>query len=565
MKLRDYLRGDLWGGVFHTRKWPVVAFGAVAIAFGLWGFSTCHAADCQTQSFAEKLFRTLDLIRMTSRFTPDKHPWPLVIAQLMMPLALVAGAIRLFILNIRRDLKVVLVRRLHGHMIVCGLGDTGLNIAQQLAAAGKRVVAISLDNQDANALACERRGILVLRGDGMEQALLEVAGVHRAAAMFLTCGSDAVNIEIALRTNASVGKRGPTDPLHIWVELRHDWLYDAIISHRNRATVGNGSIIRLFNLHANAARLLLRSAAFMDAMVGTDADGELLLIGEGLTLNEIVVQVLQGPFAIPGGRHSVTLLSAPKSETRASLIARFPGVTSIEGFAVQDLKNDDSGLPDVGGKLAIKAPAAAVVEFTDEVETMRVALNLRDRLDRLGHYRVPVFVRIWRQAKLGGYLQALEGPSGELPRLIPFGDLEALTAPEQLLAESIDRLAIATHNVYRDTTAGGSKSPPWPELSEAMKQSNRDFADHIATKLRLTPLQGSHDPAAVELLAEMEHLRWSRALRLRAWQQGPRDVLGRRHPLLVDWSDLDEAARETNREMVRRIPQILAQANDGTG
>ena len=64
----------------------------------------------------------------------------------------------------------------------------------------------------------------------------------------------------------------------------------------------------------------------------------------------------------------------------------------------------------------------------------------------------------------------------------------------------------------------------------------------------------------IETMAEIEHERWITERVARGWSKGPRDDAARSHPALVPWSDLPEAEREKDREVVRAIPALLAEA-----
>jgi voltage-gated potassium channel Kch len=556
---REYLSTELWGGVFRTRNWIAVGFGLLAIGFGIWGFYRCDLANtvCYAETFPDKLFRTIDLIRLSTHYTIGHDPWQLVLAQLMMPLALLIGAIRLFVHNLRRDFRVVRVRGMRGHVVVCGLGDTGRHIAEQLADAGHRVVAISRDNKDVNSLACERRGIVVLQGDGMESTLLRVAGLRHAKSVFIACGSDAVNIEIGLRADGVTLPRPGREPLKIWVELRNDWLYDTILTHRARVNVGGSAQFRLFNLNANAARLLLRSDSFHRAASrAAHANPHLVVIGQGQTLSEVIVQAAQGNFAVPGRRLGVTLLGENAQATLGAMLVKYPGLPDCIDIHAADCKLDDAGGAGVAKAVADANPFAVVADLQDEIATMKLALRLRRGMDVLDCQAVPVFVRVWQQRKLGDFLHGLEKDSPLSDRLAVFGDLASLTGPAQLLEESIDLLAISAHEAYRQSSAG-AEIPGWNDLSEQAKQSNRAFADHIPVKLSEIGHNKALDQDEIERLARMEHWRWSLALKLKGWRHGERDEIRKRHPLLKDWEELDEPSREMNRQMVRRIPGIV--------
>jgi hypothetical protein len=182
-----------------------------------------------------------------------------------------------------------------------------------------------------------------------------------------------------------------------------------------------------------------------------------------------------------------------------------------------------------------------------------------------------VFVRLKESNKLGAFLAAVEDKQAGTPRLVPFGDLAQLTTPEALLDERSDMLARAVHEVFlsahgTDLTA----DEPWAKLPERLKLQNREFANHIATKLAAlgyaigAPGGGvtAFSEEEVNAFAQMEHWRWSLALKAQGWRYAEtRDNTAQLHPLLVEWNNLPEAAKEENRKMVRRIPDILAHAN----
>lgn len=563
----DYFQTEVWGGVFRTRNWLVLAFGAAAILLGLWGFYDCTNANCRTGSFPEKLIRTLDLIRLSTHYTPEHDPWPLVLAQLMMPFALILGAMRLFFHNMHRDLKVVLIRRMKGHVIVCGLGDTGRQIAEHLIDAGHKVVAISKTNQDLNALACEHKGVVVLQGDGMEAALFRIAGLDRAAVLFICCGADATNIEIALRVDAAIRKRAEAEPLKIQVELRDEWLYDQILSHRKRVNTSGDAQVRLFNLNANAARLLLRSEGFARAARTQRERPHLLAIGQSQTLREIVVQLAQCNFALPDCRLGVTLAAKNAQAVLDGMLNKYPGLADCVDFSLQNCDfGEDVAWPEIQAVVAAKPPFAVIADLGEETLSMKVALRIRALLDVAGATEVPLYMRAWKQYQLSAFMQGLERADSQPDRLALFGDLKSLTGPAQLLDQSIDILASAAHEVYRASTkdAAGQPLPEWNALSEQTKESNRAFADHIPVKLAALGLGlaksgvvASMSEADIETLAKIEHWRWALALKIRGWRQGERNALRKTHPLLKSWDALEQKDQDLNRAMVRRIPAIV--------
>ncbi|MGQ0701879.1 MAG: RyR domain-containing protein [Gemmatimonadales bacterium] len=141
---------------------------------------------------------------------------------------------------------------------------------------------------------------------------------------------------------------------------------------------------------------------------------------------------------------------------------------------------------------------------------------------------------------------------------------------------ALERIAQAIHARYlanqRDRKPPSDPAmQPWEALSETLKESNRDQARDIGNKLeaircRIVPLDGSGPltgltAGEVEHLSILEHERWVEERRRAGWTLGPvRDLERKVTPYLVSWEELAEEIREYDREAVRAIPEVLAEA-----
>jgi hypothetical protein len=114
---------------------------------------------------------------------------------------------------------------------------------------------------------------------------------------------------------------------------------------------------------------------------------------------------------------------------------------------------------------------------------------------------------------------------------------------------------------------------PWDNLPERIKESNRRQADHIGLKLKaigcgISPLRDWEAPKfeftsqQIEVMARMEHERWSQERRSAGWRYAPgeRDRVRKTHPSLVDWGALPDSEKDKNRITVRELPHLLASA-----
>ena len=159
-----------------------------------------------------------------------------------------------------------------------------------------------------------------------------------------------------------------------------------------------------------------------------------------------------------------------------------------------------------------------------------------------------------------------------------FMALDFAMDPESLLGGTYEVLARAIHAGYvRQQQASGvtrtqnSSLVPWDELSDALRESNRDQASHIGVKLQsvgcgIAPLADwdaedfTFTTGEVEVLAELEHERWVLQRQKDGWKPGPKDVDRKTTLYLVDWSELSEEVKEWDRQAVRNIPVLLARA-----
>jgi hypothetical protein len=149
------------------------------------------------------------------------------------------------------------------------------------------------------------------------------------------------------------------------------------------------------------------------------------------------------------------------------------------------------------------------------------------------------------------------------------------SAPADLPEDLRDSVARYVHHDYR-LKQQGRKPPgdaalaPWNQLLPTLQRSNLAQAEDIPNKLaavgkRLEEEGGPlHlDNEEVELLAEIEHGRWN-VERLRGgWRLGERQISRLVHSDLKPWNELDEQAKDYDREAVRNIAPALAKERWG--
>ncbi len=508
-------------------------------------------------------------------------PWLLTVAQqgakYLLLIGVIISSVRVGIGAARHDFRVALARRKKNHAIVCGLGATGMQIVRHMRAQGQDVVVIDRADDTADAAACDRDGIPVIKGSATNINVLRAAGVTRANTVFVCTGDDAVNMDVALLVrNNTPASTGGTN-LTVLTEMRDQWLYARLIDH-DRHALGQGHVdLRLFNTYDNAARLLVRSLRLPP---GPQVDpGAFVLVGCGAMGQQLLLQIVRAAPAALGSKTKLIVFDRSAAERRDQLLQAYPALAELAEltFVSADISHDTPQVwAAVEQALRGRPLVAAAVCLPGDQRALYAALSLRHHLDDLARVHVPVFVRLELHRHLGEFAGSLTRMGIAHDRLKVFGGLEELLRSDILMEGRLDRLAMTFHEHWLKSIPpgqdGGPAAQPWHSLAETFKMANRRRGDLVAIQLaqaglRMMPVKEAPAPLKltddeVELLARLEHRRWSIDRQLLGYSFAPeRSEAPRRHNLLVKWEELSDARREANRADIRKLPEILASVN----
>ncbi len=93
-----------------------------------------------------------------------------------------------------------LIRRMKNHVIICGFGRTGKEIADQLI--NEKISTIIIESDSSRKIEAEEKGFNVLLADATMDETLLLAGVKNCRSLVVTLPSDAANLYVVLSAKA---------------------------------------------------------------------------------------------------------------------------------------------------------------------------------------------------------------------------------------------------------------------------------------------------------------------------------------------------------------------------
>jgi uncharacterized protein YbjT (DUF2867 family) len=531
--------------------WFFVALGAASLVLGFIGLRTYQPLD--GAHVLDLLYYDLQLFVLGATPLDELdhagYPLALQVARFTAPAVTVYAFVEAGRLLFAAELNRRQARGAREHAIVCGDGLVAGAITRRLRQAGRHVVTVS--RLPLGPPARRSGGPLRVIGDARDPDVLRAAGIERAAELYACTGDSATNTAIAL----AAARRTAGTKIAVYGQVSDPDLCLALQARY----LGQPDALRVrldfFNVEDLAARKLIASHP------PAEVDGRpprILVLGATAFGRAVLVELarswrLRGPGA---PRLPLALVDddAPGAIEEVSL--RYPFLAEVCAL---------SGSLDT-------APDRVFVCYDDEDRALRVALTA----ERLWHGGPrSVLVRLDRLAALG---ESTGGYDDMSPALHLYGAVQAACDPALIADDLVERLARAVHDSYllgRQRRGGAEPTDPslvpWERLPEPLRRANRAQATHFGRMLReihcvLSPRIEPGDgyvPSDVEVehLARLEHARWIAERGAAGWRHGQeRDDERRLHPELVEWDLLTPEMRERNRDAIRDMPTILADA-----
>lgn len=217
--------------------------------------------------------------------------------------------------------------------------------------------------------------------------------------------------------------------------------------------------------------------------------------------------------------------------------------------------------------------SAIVVCTDDDHINKNVGIELNQYLKKIVVRINPLKIFI-KNSMPSSFIKKLHEDVDTFKNVYFFGALDEVLSPDIIINEKLDLLAESIHNYYTGKSYGTMVE--WKQLSPFLKDSNRNAALHIFTKLGLVGLKtkpiacinkedkiieskgtfikhiGSH---RLEQLGKHEHARWCAFHHIYGWEQQPvvyghpiKDKYLKTHGCLVPWDVLEEISTITGED-----------------
>jgi len=572
-------------------QWALRLSLALALVLGAAGYWLNQPPADRHAGHA--LYHALQLFILHAPHFDGDIPLPLEIARWLAPLSSAGGLATLLLRSFREELRRRRLRELRGHVVICGLGRKGMELARHLrrAEAPQRPDVVVLDKDPPHDLAaeCESLGAQLLAADATRAGALRTAGIARAASVYALCPEDATNCEIAAQVAQLLDACGGSG-LDCYVHLDAAELGQTL---QQALPPGLGSSrVRLHAVDAfdpEAIALLVHGLPLdHGSLAAGDPRGvRLVILGFGRMGRALAVRAAQlGQFA-NGRRLRIEVIDRQALRNRDALFFHHPHIGQAADLAFHEHEAASPAVRElVEGFCRDRGwHTSIVIAFDNEPLALEVCLRLAPAFDS---DTVRVAVRLEHDgglARLLDRLRARESGSA-LARLQVFGtsrQFVRLSDPEAWPLEKFARQFHAAYVRLRLEQAGGDprrleecRQKPelqeWSRLPHDLQDSDRLAAAHIFIKLRALgceavpeadprPAITRFEDADAHMLAKLEHQRWCAERRVAGWVFGEtKDVPGRRNPSLVEWERLTPEVRQLDFDSVARIPAILASA-----
>jgi hypothetical protein len=417
-------------------------------------------------------------------------------------------------------------------------------------------------------------GVRVITDRLPSDQLLEATGASRARMLIAMRDDYAQNIAL---THAAVSPSTQNPQLEIKcliepISVRREFRLEDYFDERARPQ------IRIFSEPELIARRLVQSFPPDAPVAQSDEEGvHVVIVGLGSVGQSILVQLARQGHYRSGKKPKVTVVDRSVGDRWREAREAYPALERWLQIEKEETRFEAVGPQQIQKWLTDERPVTVAYVCTkDEIANLRIARMLLEGIKEQPRQDLAGAAKVVALDPAGGCVLAdFAAHGGHEGRFQLFS---LVRGSEGFLSEMDDTRARQFHDDYCAsdnervrTQPGAQPAPankPWEQLPETLRNANRMTADHFDVKMRAI---GCHvvpkeqvegdavklNPQEVELLSIMEHNRWWADRALDGWTLGPRNDPNKVHPNMVPYEELDEEAKQKDRNFVLHMVKVL--------
>ena len=343
--------------------------------------------------------------------------------------------------------------------------------------------------------------------------------------------------------------------------------------------------LQLFNVFDSGVRILLDEYSVLTSCENTGYSPHFLVVGLGRMGANLVAHLARKRWqAMQNTPHvkkkiRITIIDKDAETKKRLLSLKYPKLKDVCNLVTKQMDihshefHQCKFLFDSHGSCDL---TMVFVCLDDDSAGLTVALNLHHHVR---DFMIPIVVRTTYDAGLATLLAGVDEQSGGFENLYAFGLMDRACTLEVLQKGTHEILAHAIHEDYIQCQKDSGHTPQtnpsmvlWDELTDDMKDSNKEQADPIDEKLKAVGCRIAQmtdwgeklfkfTETEIEILAKMEHERWYKERKQKGWKYNTvKNNEKKLNPNLKTWEELSEGTKEFNRETIKRLPFVLSRA-----
>lgn len=580
-------------------EWIIlVSFAIIAFVMGFIGY--WHVLQAQSLPFSLSLiiYWTFQLFVLNVTFTPDQTNVLVEIARFLAPGLFFFAAFKAGWQILRSQIEGARIKRLKGHVIICGAGEKGFILAEQFRNNKENVVVIDLDAGNGFLQQCKEKGTYTLIGNVNDKQVLLNAGIEQATYLFAVCGDDGINAQIWVSVFETDQIKKRKKPLHCYIHIANVPIYENLreqefmyytkppIPLPNKETShvvheGSWACLHFFNTYENSAIKLL---SLFPVDVDEQGEPHIMVIGLGNLAESFVIQAIKNwhndqQKADSKRTLSVTIVDPNATSKTMLWNMRYPSLTTNCKIVSLDFGTESVEFHSIFEKIDIKPLTKIYICKEDDVEGVTAALIMHQKIREVKGKRIILCTP--HEKGISQMISRVTSSGERVNPILVFGFLKESCNKDLIMASDIDLLAQALHHGYLTIQQTkfhkemGSEAVMhnWSELEYEHREENYRQAHSIHEMLLsqnygIKPRSNWDEPPIefliedIDILCKKEHENWKLSREQQGWSWGEvRDDNKKRNPLLKGWDELNETEKETTRETIRHLPGYLAKTN----